>query len=506
MKLVRTRHGRVAVTLAMMVGAVGAVGLSSAPAFAANQSQACVNTLTPDVFTLDADITGTSPASVAPGASVPLTNLNMTAALPGGLFVAGYNAGLLSNGQMINGTAKVVIRGANTTEGTQTTNTVAVQIGPLVVTDPDGTPGTGDEVAQAASFTTTFANQTWTSDGNGSVTFRQESTPNLSAGSLNVTANVGFNVGFKCSPGTVGGTPPAATLNPSAATISTTNVAVPAAAPVANNDTASVGANQATSINVVANDTDANNNLAPGTVAIVTGPTAGTAVANPDGTVTYTNNAAANSDSFTYTVQDAGGLTSNAATVNINILSGSCDASNAACSLDQVISVQVNGAAMSMQQAGSAINLSPITLNGQPQTATGLINGLKVINARGTDAGWSLTGRMTSDFSDGTGDGVCAANDPSTWDNHCIPGGNVGWVPSASVGHTQIPGDVATVNAGAPSSPADPGSLLGSSQTLCSAPATHSGGTFNCGGGIGLGVPASAAAGLYKATLTLTLV
>ncbi|UUZ61368.1 hypothetical protein [Nocardioides sp. B-3] len=179
-------------------------------------------------------------------------------------------------------------------------------------------------------------------------------------------------------------------------------------------------------------------------------------------------------------------------------------------SLDRVIEVQVNGAAMTMKQAGSAIQLTPVTLNGQPQKARGLLNGLTVVNARGTDAGWSLTGQMTSDFSDGTGDGVCGVNNPASWDNHCIPGGNVGWVPSAQVSHVVIPGDVATVNAGSPAIPGTTG-LPGwdgsaTAHTLCSAPATRSGGTFDCGGGIGPGIPASAAKGLYRGTLTLTLV
>ncbi|WP_442940193.1 cadherin-like domain-containing protein [Nocardioides sp. B-3] len=89
---------------------------------------------------------------------------------------------------------------------------------------------------------------------------------------------------------------------------------------------------RAASVNVIANDTDVNGDLAAGSVAIVSGPSAGTAVANPDGTVTYTNTSAALTDSFTYTVADAGGLVSNAATVNISILGDTCDASVAACS------------------------------------------------------------------------------------------------------------------------------------------------------------------------------
>ncbi|MGH9191501.1 MAG: hypothetical protein ACRDZ0_03390 [Acidimicrobiales bacterium] len=150
------------------------------------------------------------------------------------------------------------------------------------------------------------------------------------------------------------------------------------------------------------------------------------------------------------------------------------------------------------------MTLDSIIVNGQPQTTGGDLNGLTVLNARGTDAGWSLTGEMVGDFSDGVGDGVCPASDPSTWDNHCVPGDNLGWTPSAEVAHEQIPGDVAQVNAGSPVAPFSPG--LGSAQALCSSPANHSGGTFRCGGGVALAIPASAAAGSYNGTLALTLV
>ena len=74
-------------------------------------------------------------------------------------------------------------------------------------------------------------------------------------------------------------------------------------APVANNDSATVGANASVNIDVLANDTDANGNIDPASVTIVTQPTGGTATPNPNGTVTYTNtNPSATTDTFTYTV------------------------------------------------------------------------------------------------------------------------------------------------------------------------------------------------------------
>jgi hypothetical protein len=45
----------------------------------------------------------------------------------------------------------------------------------------------------------------------------------------------------------------------------------------------------------------------------------------------------------------------------------------------------------------------------------------------------------------------------------------------------------------------------GGAKSLCTAPAKHSGGTFSCGGDVSLAIPASAAAGTYSGTLTLTI-
>jgi hypothetical protein len=95
-------------------------------------------------------------------------------------------------------------------------------------------------------------------------------------------------------------------------------------APVAVADSVALTAGAPTIINVIANDTDLGEGgvvaaVNPATVVIVTPPTLGTAVANANGTVTYTPNAGTlGPDSFTYTVSDFCGLVSNVATVNLN--------------------------------------------------------------------------------------------------------------------------------------------------------------------------------------------
>lgn len=500
-----TRRVRALGALAALLGGVGLAALPVTSASAAGGvSNACYNSATAQPFSINGEITGNVPGTLTPGQTFKSTGMTATMELPADLFLAGYSMGILSNGQMLSGSVGATVAASNTVEGQQASTMVATQIGPLNITDPDGAPGTGDESAAPISATVNLPDMTWTAANSGQVALREASVPITNAaggGGIMVDASLGFSVKFRCSPGSVDTATSAITWG-TAPAFATSQIQVPPSAPVAADDTMQVGANQAASVNVLANDTDANGDINPASVTVVDAPTSGTAVVNADGTITYTNTAAATTDSFSYTVSDAGGRVSNKATVNVSILGDTCDATSAACGLDQVVEVQVNGAAMTMKQAGSLIKLPAITLNGQPQTTQGALNGLTVVNARGTDAGWSLTGQMTSDFSDGTGDGVCPANDASTWDNHCIPAGNAGWGPTAKVSHTQIPGDVAHVDAGAALAQGG----LDAAHPLCTAPAKQSGGTFDCGGGIGVGIPASAAAGLYRATLTLTLV
>jgi hypothetical protein len=96
--------------------------------------------------------------------------------------------------------------------------------------------------------------------------------------------------------------------------------------PVANDDYDTVmrntgASNNSVTIDVVANDTDADGSVAASTVAITADPRKGVAVNNGDGTVTYTPTAGKRgSDAFGYTVMDDLGATSNVATVRVDIL------------------------------------------------------------------------------------------------------------------------------------------------------------------------------------------
>lgn len=91
-------------------------------------------------------------------------------------------------------------------------------------------------------------------------------------------------------------------------------------APVAEDDAASIVGPSTTIIGVLRNDVDVDDGLAPATVTIVAAPLHGTAEVDvATGNIIYATTEP-NSDSFSYTVDDVNGLTSNVATVTIVVL------------------------------------------------------------------------------------------------------------------------------------------------------------------------------------------
>lgn len=89
--------------------------------------------------------------------------------------------------------------------------------------------------------------------------------------------------------------------------------------PVAVDDNGTGNAGATTVINAIANDTDTIGGIDPTSIVITSGPTNGTATPNPDGTIDYDPDPTFTgpTDSFTYTVTDIYGETSNVATVTI---------------------------------------------------------------------------------------------------------------------------------------------------------------------------------------------
>lgn len=92
-------------------------------------------------------------------------------------------------------------------------------------------------------------------------------------------------------------------------------------APTANNDSATTNEDTPVVINVLSNDTDIDGTLNPATVTVTSGPSNGSANVNTTtGAITYAPSSNfSGGDSFTYTVQDDDGATSNAATVTLSV-------------------------------------------------------------------------------------------------------------------------------------------------------------------------------------------
>ena len=136
-------------------------------------------------------------------------------------------------------------------------------------------------------------------NGNGSVTF----TP-----ALNFTGPADFT--YTVSDGSVSSAPATVTVN----------VAVGNAAPNAVDDAATVGeGGSVTTVNVLANDTDADSTLTTASITSFSQGAHGSVASNSDGTFTYTHDGSeTTSDSFTYSINDGAGGT-DTATVNITV-------------------------------------------------------------------------------------------------------------------------------------------------------------------------------------------
>ncbi len=182
----------------------------------------------------------------------------------------------------------------------------------------------------------------------------------------------------------------------------TVTVTVRNAAPVAGDDNASTDTDQPVTIDVLANDTDANGD--PLTPSVVAGPDHGSASVNDDGTITYTPaDGYAGADAFTYRVTDTSGARSQIATVSIVVANADPVAvdDSADTDTDTAINVDVLANDSDANIPGTAQRLRPQIVD-QPA------NGSAAPNRDGTvhytpNAGFAGTDTFTYSLSDGAG-------------------------------------------------------------------------------------------------------
>jgi hexosaminidase len=170
-------------------------------------------------------------------------------------------------------------------------------------------------------------------------------------------------------------------------------------------------------------------------------------------------------------------------------------ATGVAATGSQTITASVSGSPLSLAvSSNTPVLMAPATLNGQDQRVSGTLNPVTVVDPRGTNAGWSLTGQV-SDFQ-GAPSGI-------------IPAADLGWTPTAGVNQSPVT-DLVRVGTQAPAvsagAPVAPGSGLNLARSLCSSGQGASTGSFTCAGALSLGVPFDTPVGAYTAVLTITLI
>jgi hypothetical protein len=142
--------------------------------------------------------------------------------------------------------------------------------------------------------------------------------------------------------------------------------------PTANNDSANVNQGGSVVINVLANDSD-DKALNPASVTVTGAPTRGsTSVNTGNGAITYTQNGSAGtSDSFTYTVKDNQGATSNTATVTLTINPRPQTQPDNA-SVNRGASVAIN--VLANDSDDKALNPASVTVTGAPASGSTVVN------------------------------------------------------------------------------------------------------------------------------------
>lgn len=157
-------------------------------------------------------------------------------------------------------------------------------------------------------------------------------------------------------------------------------------APITQNDTASVVQGGTVLVNVLANDSDADDDLDAGSVTIATLPAHGSvSVDSVTGAVTYLHDGSSSAtDSFTYQVSDLGGRTSSVATVSIAVSSSGMPSAGLVMRLeaDQGVSATEGYVTGWNDLSGSGNHLTQVT--GNPRWLVNALNGHAVVDFDGS--------------------------------------------------------------------------------------------------------------------------
>jgi hypothetical protein len=143
--------------------------------------------------------------------------------------------------------------------------------------------------------------------------------------------------------------------------------------PVANDDAATTAEDTPVTIDVLANDTDADGNLDPSSVSVTGGPFNGSAAVNPNGTITYTPDPDFNgSDSFSYEVCDTASACDTATVlITVTPVNDPPVAADDAASTDEDTPVTIGVLANDIDPDGDVLSVNSVT---QPANGTVVIN------------------------------------------------------------------------------------------------------------------------------------
>lgn len=491
----RTSHRVVTALAGMTVAAIAAavltwVQVDLAGAGTLTTDNACLRSSSAEYYNVP--ITTGGVASTIALDRIDLIDLRMDVDIPDAVFLRLYTLGYYSVGSNFAGvTASVTVAGSATAEVQQTVSaTTSLEV---TITDPDGVKDSGDESVTASDLTVFPPATSWTPTG-GQI--------ELSQVAATVTTSHFFGSIFStltCAPGS---TPDGTTVLPALA--EPFEVVIPPTPPTCT-DTSTVGGPGATTlVDLAPLCQDVNGDVDLATLTITSGPAGGTASVDPAGTLTYTNtDPNIGSEQIVLTVADAWGLVSEPFTVTV---------------LVQPLRW--------MDQAGAEVTLSEVTIDGNPQVSSGELQAITVTNLPNSGVGFTVSAYATDLGAPGTpttpldldGDGTTDATVPICSEaghlaRTCIPAGNLGWVPRASV----LAGDASVVSAGLASANTAEEWLghliagtaltgLGQPQELCSAGPLSGAGTFLCEAELFLGLPASVGTGNYQGLIVVTII